>query len=76
MKHVYVACAAGLLGWGLTGLVLSAALRSQHLAVPTDRGLHSRPTPVGGGLGLMGAVLAVWIICYWPLPPFGIVGWA
>ena len=69
MKHVYVAVAAGLLGWGLTGLVLAAVRKSQHLAPPSERGLHQTPTPVGGGLGLMGATLAMWAIGQWPLSP-------
>ena len=73
MQHVYVAIAAALLGWGLTGIVLIAARKSLLLAMPTDRGLHKMPTPVGGGIGLIGATLAVWAIGQWPLNALAIV---
>jgi UDP-N-acetylmuramyl pentapeptide phosphotransferase/UDP-N-acetylglucosamine-1-phosphate transferase len=62
MGLLYVIFAAGLLGWGLTGLVLLAAERARHVAEPTDRGLHKTPTPVGGGLGLIGGALFVWTL--------------
>ena len=65
--------AAGLLGWGLTGFVLLAARNAHHLALPTSRGLHAIPTPVGGGLGIIGATLAVWWLLNWPLPLLAIV---
>ncbi len=62
MKQVIIAVAAGLLGWGLTGLVLSAVRNARHMAPPTDRGLHETPTPIGGGLGLIGATLLMWLL--------------
>jgi UDP-N-acetylmuramyl pentapeptide phosphotransferase/UDP-N-acetylglucosamine-1-phosphate transferase len=64
MQTIFIAIAAGLLGWGLTGLVLQGALRAQHLAPPTDRGLHKTPTPVGGGLGMIAAALVVWLLSF------------
>jgi UDP-N-acetylmuramyl pentapeptide phosphotransferase/UDP-N-acetylglucosamine-1-phosphate transferase len=70
VQHIFIAIAAGLLAWGLTGLVLQAALRAQHLAQPTARGLHAVPTPVGGGLGLIAGMFAVWAIGHWPLARF------
>ena len=66
MRQVGLAIATALLGWGLTGLVLMAALRRQHVARPTERGLHKTPTPVGGGLGLIGAALGFWLLAEWP----------
>ena len=71
MNQVLVAIAAALLGWGLTGLALAFVRRREHLAMPTERGLHAAPTPVGGGLGLIGATLALWMILHWPLPSSG-----
>lgn len=72
MKHIGLALAASLLGWSLTGLVLMAVRNAQHLALPTERGLHKNPTPVGGGLGLVGAALVLWLIVAWPLSPVAI----
>ncbi len=71
MQVLYIVVAAGMLGWGLTGLVLAAAERTQHLAQPTDRGLHKVPTPVGGGLGLIGGALIIWLLVYRMMPPLG-----
>ena len=67
MREIWLAGAAGLLGWALTGLVLIAVRRAEVLAPPTDRGLHATPTPVGGGLGLIGATLLLWAVAEWPL---------
>ncbi len=71
MSLLYVVFASGLLGWGLTGLVLLAAQRARFVAEPTDRGLHKTPTPVGGGLGLIGAALIVWLLLDRLSPPLG-----
>lgn len=73
MKQVGIILAAALLSWGMTGLILAAARHAQHLALPTARGLHAVPTPVGGGLGLIGAVVLVWAVSMWPPPPFAII---
>ena len=67
MTQVVIALASGLLGWGLTGLVLIAVRNSGRLAAPTDRGLHAVATPVGGGLGLIGATLILWSLLFWPI---------
>lgn len=67
MQQLLIGLAAGLLGWGLTGLVLAAVRNAEHLALPTDRGLHKIPTPVGGGLGLIGATLVVWLLVGGPV---------
>ena len=69
MKHAAMAMAAALLGWGLTGLVLVWVRNRQHLALPTERGLHAVATPVGGGLGMLGAAMVTWALVAWPLPP-------
>jgi UDP-N-acetylmuramyl pentapeptide phosphotransferase/UDP-N-acetylglucosamine-1-phosphate transferase len=71
MSLLYVVFAAGLLGWGLTGLVALAAGRTRLVAEPTDRGLHTTPTPVGGGLGLIGSTLFVWGLLDKGAPPLG-----
>ncbi len=72
MQLIYIIVAAAMLGWGLTGLVLAAAERTQHLAQPTDRGLHQSPTAVGGGLGLIGGALIIWLLVYRLMPPLGL----
>ena len=66
MKQIIVGLAASLLGWGLTGLVLVAVRNAQHFAPPTERGLHKIPTPIGGGLGLIGATLLMWLLTSGP----------
>ncbi len=71
MHGLYIVFAAGLLGWGLTGLVLAAAQRTSQFAQPTDRGLHAVPTPVGGGLGMIGGALVIWSVLYHLPPPLG-----
>jgi UDP-N-acetylmuramyl pentapeptide phosphotransferase/UDP-N-acetylglucosamine-1-phosphate transferase len=71
MSFLYTIFAAGLLGWGLTGLVLAAAEHTRLVAEPTDRGLHTTPTPVGGGLGLIGGALIVWTVLDRAAPPLG-----
>jgi Fuc2NAc and GlcNAc transferase len=49
---------AGALGWLLTSLVRSYALRRRILDHPSSRSLHSVPTPRGGGLAIVAVVLA------------------
>jgi UDP-N-acetylmuramyl pentapeptide phosphotransferase/UDP-N-acetylglucosamine-1-phosphate transferase len=48
-----------------TGLVLRWLGRRQILAHPNHRSSHIRPTPVGGGLGLLMAVAPAWAILAW-----------
>jgi UDP-N-acetylmuramyl pentapeptide phosphotransferase/UDP-N-acetylglucosamine-1-phosphate transferase len=67
MEHILMVAAAALLGWGLTGIVLYVVRQSQHRAMPSSRGLHKVPTPVGGGLGLISAALIMWALSQWPL---------
>ncbi len=48
-----------LASWGLTGVVWRLALRRQVFDLPTDRSLHTVPTPRGGGLAIAVVVLPV-----------------
>ena len=54
---------AGLLAlcatWWLTASVRAWALRRAVLAIPTERSLHTTPTPRAGGLAIVVVVLAV-----------------
>src|SRR4051812_36564584 len=60
------ALAVALLSAALTGLVRSAAERSNLLDIPNDRSSHTRPTPRGGGVAIVLASLAgfaaLWIL--------------
>lgn len=50
---------AFLLSWSFVGAWISFSLRAKILDVPGERSSHSRPTPRGGGVGIVAAVLAV-----------------
>jgi UDP-GlcNAc:undecaprenyl-phosphate/decaprenyl-phosphate GlcNAc-1-phosphate transferase len=55
-------CLGGIITW-LTLFPLRAYLeRSRVLDVPNERSSHRRPTPRGGGLVIVGVVLAGWLL--------------
>jgi UDP-N-acetylmuramyl pentapeptide phosphotransferase/UDP-N-acetylglucosamine-1-phosphate transferase len=54
-------CSAGLVTSALVRRLLPWLERRRMLAIPTDRSSHTRPTPCGGGLG----VLAVLVPMLW-----------
>lgn len=56
----WFAAIAGVSALVLVGLVRQAALRHDVLDHPSERSSHTVPTPRGGGLGLMLAVLVPW----------------
>lgn len=51
---------AALASWLLVGAVIRAAPQLGLVDRPNDRSLHHRPTPRGGGIGIVAAVLAGW----------------
>jgi len=57
-----------LVAWGLTAIVLRVAMRHRMYDVPSDRSLHSVPTPRGGGLAIALTVLTV-------IAGTGVLGW-
>ncbi len=58
MKALWVAAAALLLSWALTGWVRRYALRRSLLDMPNPRSSHDRPVPRGGGLAVAIVMLA------------------
>lgn len=56
--------------WLIVGAVIRAAPRLGLVDNPNDRSLHHRPTPRGGGIGIVAATLAGW-----PLAIASIAGW-
>jgi Fuc2NAc and GlcNAc transferase len=52
------ALAAAVATWLLTGLIRRHSLRQSVLDIPNERSLHDRPTPLGGGLGIVAATVA------------------
>lgn len=58
IRAAIAAVAALLVAAAATGLVRRYALRSKLLDVPNARSSHSRPTPRGGGIGIVAAVFA------------------
>ncbi len=59
---------AVVLSWALTGLLLRQLSGPRHLAQRNERTMHERPTPTGGGIAFVGAVLTVTLIWLWPVP--------
>ena len=53
MVEVFMAAPLYVVAALLTGIVRNLAIRSQLLALPSSRGLHSVPTPVGGGIAIV-----------------------
>ena len=66
---VVAAAAAALLSLTLVSLVRRAALRLRILDSPTERSLHSQPTPRGGGVAIVVVSLSGILLC-WALVPF------
>ena len=55
----------------LTGVAIVVLRRKQILDHPNLRSSHTRPTPRGGGWGIVGAVLPVWAGLAWLTGSFG-----
>jgi UDP-N-acetylmuramyl pentapeptide phosphotransferase/UDP-N-acetylglucosamine-1-phosphate transferase len=66
---IVFACAA-LISWLIVRAVIRAAPRLGLVDNPNDRSLHHRPTPRGGGIGIVATTLAGW-----PLAIALIAGW-
>jgi Fuc2NAc and GlcNAc transferase len=60
--------AAGLAAWAGVGSVLRWTGGRRMLDVPNERSSHHRPTPRGGGLGIVAVVVAGGIMLLWLLP--------
>lgn len=58
------AVAAGLVCGVATRAVLPVLRRRNLLDLPNDRSSHTTPTPRGGGIALIGAVLLAWIVWF------------
>lgn len=59
---VALAILAGLVSLAATGLALIVARRRDYLAEVDHRSSHRRPTPYGGGWGVMASLLPGWAI--------------
>ena len=53
--------------WGVWALI-----KRLTLDLPNDRSSHTRPTPRGGGLGVVPAILAVWLL-FTPFRPWDLL---
>lgn len=53
--------AAGILSWAGTRALIPVLRRRRLLDVPNERSSHRVPTPRGGGLAVIAAVLLVWV---------------
>ena len=60
------ALAAGVIAWAGAGLVLRLLERRAILDIPNQRSSHSRPTPRGGGIAVVGSIAIVWV-AWWLL---------
>jgi len=61
---LYSALAAGAASWLATGAVLRFLRRRGVLDIPNERSSHSAPTPRGGGIAVIGVLLAAWLILW------------
>jgi UDP-N-acetylmuramyl pentapeptide phosphotransferase/UDP-N-acetylglucosamine-1-phosphate transferase len=77
---VHLTALAAILGFGLVAAISAICVRvlerelwaASVLDRPTERGLHSRPTPRGGGLAIVGCTLAGSIFGAMLLHPVGL----
>lgn len=60
--------ASVLLAWGVTGCAVHAFSDRRHHVTPNERSMHVVPTPAGGGIGIMAAVVLIWPLWCWPMP--------
>lgn len=58
MIDVFLVVPLFLLAVALTGFARALAMRSRLMAIPTSRGSHTIPTPVGGGIAIVLTYLA------------------
>jgi UDP-N-acetylmuramyl pentapeptide phosphotransferase/UDP-N-acetylglucosamine-1-phosphate transferase len=65
---VIIAAATALASAALVGLVRVQLLRHDILDRPNERSSHDAPTPRGGGLGVLAALLPVWVAVPFFLP--------
>ena len=68
--HLWIALAVSVgVALAATRALISAALRAGLLDVPNERSLHHRPTPHGGGVGILaGLVAGLAVLARWPFP--------
>ncbi len=62
MEPVYFAIAAAVATWALTAGLLRLLRARAILDHPNERSSHARPVPRGGGIALIGVVLACWAV--------------
>jgi UDP-N-acetylmuramyl pentapeptide phosphotransferase/UDP-N-acetylglucosamine-1-phosphate transferase len=55
-----LAIAAGLLSWSLVGIFTLVMTTWRRLDLPNERSMHSRPVPVGAGIGIVATALLLW----------------
>lgn len=65
MSEAFLAIPLFLMSVVITAIVLQLASRAKLIAVPVDRSSHNSPTPVGGGLAIVGAYLAGLLFLLW-----------
>ncbi len=65
MSEAFLAVPLFLLSALITSTVLRLASRASLIAVPVDRSSHIAPTPVGGGLAIVGAYLVGLLYLRW-----------
>jgi UDP-N-acetylmuramyl pentapeptide phosphotransferase/UDP-N-acetylglucosamine-1-phosphate transferase len=56
-----IAVGAGAIAWAGTGELIPLLRRAAMLDRPNERSSHSVPTPRGGGIAVIGAILAAWL---------------
>src|ERR1043165_999020 len=74
-RSVCVFLVAVAVAWLSVGLLIPILRRRDLLDVPNDRSSHTLPTPRGGGIGILAAILVAMLVarlCGLPVPHAGV----
>ncbi len=72
----FLAAGVALIGsWAGTGLALRLLHRHAILDHPNARSSHDQPTPRGGGIGVLMALLPIWGVLFYVFSPDPFGGW-
>jgi UDP-N-acetylmuramyl pentapeptide phosphotransferase/UDP-N-acetylglucosamine-1-phosphate transferase len=71
LSELLLAVLAAALSWSLVGLYRRAMTAARKLEKPNERSMHQMPVPTGAGVGIVAAVLALWLLWHGGVPDHG-----